>query len=141
MSTTPWSERPPEQARLLNPAFLGTTVWSCAKGYASIDKHGLPYALSFMVVPIVLHKATRECLPRTPRTSMASWLGDNPRAQVGFAERARALLLGHRGQVDDLGWVRCPPASDRVVQGERRVIESPIRGRGGDWRTTHGNAP
>jgi len=92
MSTTPWIERPPEQARLLNPAFIGATIWSCARGYVGIDERGLPYALAFVAVPIVLHKATREDLPSTTRTSMASWLGENPRALVGFADRARALV-------------------------------------------------
>jgi hypothetical protein len=92
MSTTPWIGRPPEQARLLNPAFIGATIWSCARGYASVDDRGLPYALAFVAVPVVLHKATREALPRTTRTSMVSWLAENPRAQVGFPDRARALV-------------------------------------------------
>ena len=92
MSTTPWVERPPEQARLLNPAFVGVTIWACARGYASVREIGLPYALSFVAVPITLHKATREDLPRSTRTSMASWLAENPRALVGFAERARAVV-------------------------------------------------
>jgi len=92
MSTIPWAERPPEQARLLNPAFIGATVWSCARGYASAHNQGLPYPLAYVAVPIVLHKTTREALPRSTRTSIASWLSDNTRAQVGFADRARALV-------------------------------------------------
>ena len=48
--------------------------------------------LAFVAVPIVLHKTTREGLPNTTRTSMASWLGENARAQVGLADRARALV-------------------------------------------------
>ena len=48
--------------------------------------------LAFVAVPIVLHKMTREGLPNTTRTSMASWLGENARAQVGLADRARALV-------------------------------------------------
>jgi len=92
MNATPWIERPPEQARLFNPAFVGATIWSCARGYASVQEGGLPYALAFVAVPIALHKATREELPRSTRTSMASWLAENPRALVGFAERARAVV-------------------------------------------------
>ena len=92
MSATPWVERPPEQARLLNPAFIGATVWSCARGYSSTNDEDLPYALAFVAVPIVLHKTTREGLPRSTRTSMASWLAENARAHVGFADRAGALV-------------------------------------------------
>lgn len=107
MSTTSWIERPPEQARLFNPAFVSATIWSCARGYGSIGEGGLPYALAFVGVPIALHKATREDLPRSTRTSMASWLAENPRALVGFAERSRVLvplvkegiLFGSSGQM------------------------------------------
>lgn len=86
-----WSERPPEQARLLNPAFLGVTTWCCARGHAAVAG-GLPYALAFVAAPIVLHRATREDLPRAVSTSMAAWLGEHPEALVGFAARARALV-------------------------------------------------
>ena len=92
MSTTPWPERPLEQARLLNPAFLGALLWSCARGYSSVNTQRQPYALSFVVAPIVLHKSTRESLPSSTRTSLVAWLGETPRAHLGFAERATVLV-------------------------------------------------
>ena len=92
MTIAPWPERSLEQARLLNPAFLGTLLWSCARGYASVVNGFQPYALSFLVAPAVLHKSTRESLPITIRTSLVAWLGENPRVHVGFSERAIALV-------------------------------------------------
>jgi hypothetical protein len=92
VSAALWAERPLEQARLLNPAFVGALVWSCARGYASATNESQPYALSFLMAPVVLHKSTRESLPTTTRTSLAAWLGENPRILVGFAERATALV-------------------------------------------------
>jgi len=92
MTIASWSDRPIEQARLLNPAFLAALLWSCAEGYGSIDTQGIPYPLSFVAMPIVLHKSTRESLPRTVRTSLAVWLGENPQVHVRFAERATALV-------------------------------------------------
>lgn len=92
MTTTPWADRPLEEARLLNPAFLGALLWSCARGYASVENQPQPYALSFLVAPIVLHKSTRDILPATTRTSLAAWLGGVPRVHLGFAERATALV-------------------------------------------------
>jgi hypothetical protein len=92
MTLAPWPERPTEQARLLNPAFVGTLLWSCARAYRTTAHEPQPYALSFLVVPVVLHKSTRERLPTTTRTSLVSWVGENPRVIVGFAERARALV-------------------------------------------------
>lgn len=92
MTLAPWSERPLEQARLLNPAFVGTLLWSCARAYTTTADQPQPYALSFLVAPVVLHKSTRESLPTTTRTSLVSWVGENPRVIVGFAQRARSLV-------------------------------------------------
>ena len=92
MIATTWIERSVEQARLLNPAFLGSLVWSCAKGYAFAGHQNQPYAISFLVAPIVLHKRTRECLPSTTRTSLVAWLDTNTDVHVGFHARATALV-------------------------------------------------
>jgi Family of unknown function (DUF6521) len=87
-----WSDRPVEQARLLNPAFLAALIWSCAEGYNSINAQGIPYPLSFVAMPIVLHKSTRERLPRAISTSLATWLRENPQVHIRFAERATSLV-------------------------------------------------
>lgn len=92
MTLAPWPDRPIEQARLLNPAFVGTLLWSCARAYTASADDAQPYAISFLVAPVVLHKSTRESLPTTTRTSLVSWIGKNPRVVVGFAERARSLV-------------------------------------------------
>ncbi len=60
-----------------------------------------------MALPVVLHKTTRQGLPRTVRTPLAAWLADHPEAQIRFAERALALapsvkegiLFGTNGQL------------------------------------------
>jgi Family of unknown function (DUF6521) len=87
-----WSDQPVEEARLLNPAFLGVVAWACADGYAKGDGDGLPYPLAFVALPAVLHKPTRDALPRSVRTSLAAWLAENPGVLIGFAERASALV-------------------------------------------------
>jgi len=92
MSTSPWNGRPLEQARLFNPAFLGTLIWSCARAYSSKANANQPFAVSFLVAPVVLHKSTRESLPTTTRTSLVAWLGENPQVLVGFSERAKSLV-------------------------------------------------
>jgi hypothetical protein len=92
MTIASWSDRPVEQARLLNPAFLAALIWSCAEGYGSVNVQGLPYPLSFIAMPMVLHKSTREILPRSTRTSLAAWLAENPQVHVCFAERAAAIV-------------------------------------------------
>lgn len=90
---TSWHRQPVEQMRLLNPSFMGTLLYFAASGYQQErdDEKGLPYALAFVTLPVVLQKATREALPRGISTSLAAWLSVNPFAQVGFPDRARAL--------------------------------------------------
>ena len=92
MTNVPWVERPVEQARLLNPAFLGAILWCCARAYASAGAVNQPFALSFLVAPIVLHRSTRESLPGTTRTSLVAWLAANPKVLVGFPKRATSLV-------------------------------------------------
>ncbi len=92
MTIIPWAERPIEQARLLNPAFLAALIWSCTEGYCSINEQGIPYPLLFIAMPVVLHKSTRTSLPRAISTSLAAWIGDNPSVHIHFLERATSLV-------------------------------------------------
>ncbi len=92
LADSSWRRRPVEEVRLLNPAFLGTLLYCAAKGYQSKDdKVGLPYALAFVALPVVLQKATRDDIPRAISTSLAAWLSVHPSALVGFPDRARAI--------------------------------------------------
>lgn len=94
MSRTPWRAQPIEQARILNPSFLGVLLFNVADGYQQATETGsaLPYALAYVALPIVLHKPTRDELPATIRTSMVAWMSVNAFVQIGFAERAKALV-------------------------------------------------
>ena len=87
----PWLERPIEEANLLNPAFCCVVLSSSIVGFGSIDAAGMPYPLAFMVLPIVLHRATRERLPRDTRTTLAAWLQEHAEAKVQFGDRLVAL--------------------------------------------------
>ena len=86
-----WDKRPIEIATLLNPSFCCGILAAAAAGYSETDKNGLPLALSFLVLPCVLHRQTREHLPRTIRTSLAVWLQEKPGVKVGFIDRAFSL--------------------------------------------------
>jgi hypothetical protein len=94
MNISPWRDQAVEQARLLNPAFLGALSMEVARGYAaeSKDAQGLPYVLAFVALPLALHKSTRDTLPRQVRTSVAAWVVEHPEAQVGYPDRAAALV-------------------------------------------------
>ncbi len=87
----PWTERTREEAHLLNPAFCCVTITSACAGYGESSDQPLPFALAFIVLPIILHKHTRESLPRTTRTSIPAWLQGHAEARLGFHERLMAL--------------------------------------------------
>jgi Family of unknown function (DUF6521) len=120
MTIVLWSERPVEQARLLNPAFLAALIWSCTEGYNSINAQGMPYPLSFIAMPIVLHKSTRENLPRAISTSLAAWLGENPQVHIRFAERATSLVpLVKEGMLFGVNGQMLNVSSSRIAAATR----------------------
>jgi hypothetical protein len=88
----PWSERPAELANLLNPAFAGLLLYSAAKSYQEQAGHGMPMALTALVLPFVLHKGTRESLPRDTRTTLLAWLEAHQDILMDFAPKVRSVL-------------------------------------------------
>lgn len=103
-----WVERPTELAYLFNPAFCGWVLRGACEGYASVRPAGMPLPLCFLILPVVLHRGSRERVPRAVTTTLHVWLQDHPEVRVGFVERARELapftrealiFLGSRGQL------------------------------------------
>ncbi len=87
-----WTSRPAEERALLNPSFCSCLLWQASVGYGSIAHAPLPFDISFLVLPTVLHRETRESLPKVVRTSLATWVNDNPLARSHIADRARTLV-------------------------------------------------
>jgi len=91
---TPWRSRPRDEANLFNPAFCGLLLFEAFKGYASTFEDGMPFPSSFLVLPLVLHKRTRELVPSRISASngLANWTVDHPEVKLGFADRMRVLI-------------------------------------------------
>lgn len=87
-----WSARTEEERSLLTPSFCATLLWSAAAGHYLEANRGIPFEVAFLVCPFVLHRATRELLPRSAVTSLPVWLQEHPLARSGIAERARLLV-------------------------------------------------
>ena len=81
-----WVQRPREEAYLLNPPFCGALLSVAVTEYGP-----MPFPLAFLILPVILHKRTRELLPRDTRTSFVTWLQEHAEARVQFAQRMRAL--------------------------------------------------
>lgn len=121
----PWIERTREEAHLLNPPFCCVILTSACAGFTESTGQPLPFALAFMVLPIVLHKHTRESLPRTTRTSVPAWLQEHTEARIGFHERLMALkpytrealrygLVFDWIAMGDSGCIRCVVTSNQI---------------------------
>ena len=86
-----WIERPQEEAHLLNPSFCCLGIAAAVAGYHETAQRGLPLPLTYMILPIALHRPTRELLPRSRRTTLPMWIQDNAAARVLFYERLMSL--------------------------------------------------
>jgi hypothetical protein len=87
-----WRNRPTEIAHLLNPAFCSLVLVNSVRGFVEEVAEGMPYPLIFLVLPVVLHKRTREALPASVATRMHPWLEDHQQVQVGFADRCTSVI-------------------------------------------------
>jgi hypothetical protein len=66
-------------------------LWHAAHGYATERNTPMAIELSFLVLPFVLHRETRESLPRNINTSLPTWLAEHPIVQTRLGERAATL--------------------------------------------------
>lgn len=89
---TSWTERNKIVANLFNPAFCGEIIRATAKEYNKHTNTNFPYAFAFLVLPIVLHKATRERMPRSVRTYFFVWVEQNDDLFFDFSKRTRGMV-------------------------------------------------
>jgi hypothetical protein len=122
-----WSERVAEEANLLNPAFGAVLLAEAVAHYDEKAHRGLPFALAFLILPIVLHENTRESQPKTTLTALLPWVQEHRESLVGFSDRVRqlqaisreALLFGLQTEVlriDEQGLLK--------IGGRRKTVTS-----------------
>lgn len=87
-----WDQRPFEIRNLFNPAFCGLVLFRAMQGYEEEDPRGMPFSLSLLVLPLCLHKYSREVIAASSRSYLLKITEKNPQVQVGFSDRATAML-------------------------------------------------
>lgn len=86
-----WAERPAEEARIFNPAFCGELIGRTVSEYHRARQAMLNIATAFLILPLTLHKPTRDALPGRANTAFAGWIADNAALLAELPERARRL--------------------------------------------------
>ncbi len=88
-----WQERSLITANLLNPAFCGEVIRRTIVSYNDNEKGAkFPFVLSFLVLPILLHKRTRQDMPIRSSTYFHTWVEENEHLFLGFADRVKQML-------------------------------------------------
>ena len=87
-----WNDRPFEHRNLFNPAFCGAILLRSVLGYEEVDSSGMPFSLAIVVLPLCLHKETREKLILKPKGYLLKTIVENPQILIGFPERVKELL-------------------------------------------------
>lgn len=87
-----WDERPIEIRNLFNPAFCGLTLIRSLIAYEEEDKRGMPFSLALLILPLALHKQSREILARSNRSYFLKIVASHPELLVGLPKRTAALL-------------------------------------------------
>ena len=87
-----WDQRPFEIRNLFNPAFCGLILFRALHGYEEEDARGMPFSLSLLVLPLCLHKDSREVIAGSPRSYLLKTAEKNQQVMVGFANRVTQML-------------------------------------------------
>jgi len=88
-----WGERTIFTANLLNPAFCGEVLRRTIVKYSKESGMvGLPFSLTFLILPILLHQDTRNLLPKTKRIKLHQWLTANDKLKIQLIPRIRYLV-------------------------------------------------
>ncbi len=87
-----WNERPIEIRNLFNPAFCGLVLMRALRGYEEEDPRGMPFSLILLVLPLCLHKPSRDILQTGTRSYLLKLVSSHPELLIGFARRTTDLL-------------------------------------------------
>ena len=86
-----WADRPAEEARNLNPAFCAELIARTVGEFHRSRQAPLSMAVAFLVLPLTLHKPTRDALPGRANSAFATWVAENGPLLAELPERANRL--------------------------------------------------
>src|SRR5258706_13030816 len=87
-----WNQRPREVRNLFNPAFCGLILARGVEGFMETADHAMPFSLTLLILPLCLHKRTRDQIKERNRSYLTTILQEHPEIRVDFAQRTRGLM-------------------------------------------------
>lgn len=87
-----WNRRPREIRNLFNPAFCGLVLARGVEGFTETANRPMPFSLTLLILPLCLHKRTRDQIKAARRAYFTKILQEHPEIRVDLAQRARGLL-------------------------------------------------
>jgi ABC-three component (ABC-3C) system Middle Component 3 len=87
-----WDQRPVEIRNLFNPAFCGLLLFRSFCGYEEEDPRGMPFSLALLILPLCLHKQSRNIILHGNRSYLLKVVSSHPELLVNFGRRATDLL-------------------------------------------------
>lgn len=124
-----WDQRPFEIRNLFNPAFCGLILFRALYGYQEQDVRGMPFSLSLLVLPLCLHKDSREVIANSPRSYLLKITEKNQQLMIGFANRVTQMLpyaFEGFGLLVERGCVRI--TDDGRVQAVQKTVRKAMSG-------------
>lgn len=88
----PWDRRPVEVRNLFNPAFCALLLLRAFHGYEEENAEGMPFSLTLLVLPLCLHRDSRQVIAASPRSHLLRTVEHHPELLVGFPARAAGTL-------------------------------------------------
>ncbi|QTD46348.1 three component ABC system middle component [Ottowia testudinis] len=128
-----WDQRPFEIRNLFNPAFCGLVLFRAMTGYEEEDARGMPFSLSLLVLPLCLHKDSREVIANRPRSYLLKTAEKNQQIMVGFTDRVTQMLpyafegfglLMERGCIDVADDGRIQTIPNKVRKSVNGTVET-----------------
>lgn len=88
----PWHLRPREIRNLFNPAFCGLIIVRGVEGFSDATNNPMPFSLTLLVLPLCLHKPTRDHIKDANRKYFIKILQEHPEIRINLASRIRGFF-------------------------------------------------
>lgn len=88
----PWTSRTRDIRNLFNPAFCGLVLCRGIEGYTEVSGNAMPFSLSLLILPLCLHKNTRDIFKNSNRAYLTTIIQYNPEIGIDFANRMKGLF-------------------------------------------------